>query len=140
MVKLKPVLAVSLIVGLLLFGIGCTSSENITAGLGGEFTLPIGKTVSIQGESLQIRFVSIIGDSRCASGVECFWQGEVDCKMEITYKDSSNTKVLTQPGLTSEPAVTNFADYRLQFNVQPYPQKGETIRTGDYRLQMVVTK
>jgi hypothetical protein len=140
MIKVKSVLTVLVVTGILFLGGSCTSPESHTANLGQEFTLPIGQTASIQGEQLKIKFVQVVGDSRCATGVECIWQGEVSCKLQITYHKALFTKVITQPGLTGEPAITDFADYQLQFDVLPYPEKGEQIQTRDYRLEMVITK
>lgn len=140
MIKIKSLLAVLVTIGLVLFGVGCNPPEDNTPGLGDKFVLPIGQTASIEDEPITIKFVQIIGDSRCPTGVQCVWQGEVSCKLQITYHKALFTKVITQPGLTREPALDDFADYQLQFNVLPYPVEGERIKTGDYRLEMVVTK
>ena len=140
MIKIKFIVAALLAIGILLVGGGCASSENVAAGLGQEFTLAVGQTATIQDEQLKIKFVEVIGDSRCPSDVQCIWQGEVSCKLEITLQGTTDTKVLTQPGLTQGPAISDFAGYQLQFNVQPYPKSGKKIQTMDYRLQMTVTK
>jgi len=140
MVKVKSVFAVLVAIVLLLFGAGCNPPGDNTHALGEEFVLPIGKTALIEDEQLAIKFVQVIGDSRCPTGVECIWQGEVSCKLQITYHKSLVTKVITQTGLTSDPAITAFADYQLEFNVLPYPSEGDMIQTGDYRIEMVVLK
>ena len=54
------------------------------AGLGEEFSLSIGQTVTITGEDLEITFVEVSGDNRCARDVVCITAGEVVCLMKIT--------------------------------------------------------
>ena len=43
--------------------------------LGQEFSLRIGRKVTLRDTELKIRFVSVIEDSRCPKGVNCVWQG-----------------------------------------------------------------
>jgi hypothetical protein len=119
---------------------GCSGQPNATGvGLGEPFTLSPGQSASIAGEGLAVRFVQVIGDSRCPRGATCIWAGEVSCQLEITYEDATNTKVLVQPGL-SPPAQADFANYNIAFDVQPYPEVGKRIDKGDYRLQLTITK
>jgi hypothetical protein len=125
----------------LLLAAACTSSPSpATASPGQEVSLTPGQSVSLAGESLKIKFVDVINDSRCASGVVCVWQGEVSARLEITYKSSTYTKVVTQPGLTSEPSSTEFNGYVLSCNIQPYPTAGTPIKKNDYRLKLIVEK
>jgi hypothetical protein len=123
----------------LLIVAGCGGPADIYANPGITFTLAIGQSASLNGEDLIIRFVDVIGDSRCAAGVVCIWAGEASCMVEIDYADKVFDKVLTQPGLT-EPAQTDFADFTIAFNLEPYPQAGEQIKDKDYRLELQISK
>jgi len=126
---------------LLMFLAGCGGEvEEVKANLGQEFSLSIGQTVSIQGEELKLRFVEVIGDSRCPKDVTCVWQGQASYIIEITYLESLNKVTLIQPGLTEEFSQIDFKDYVIEFNLTPYPQAGKEIKESDYRLQLVVTK
>jgi hypothetical protein len=119
---------------------GCArQTGEINAALGEKFTLAIGQSASITGENLKVRFVEVVGDSRCPQGVECFWAGEASSQIEITYSGSTYQKVLTQPG-ASEPTQTDFGDYKITFDLQPYPKAGEEIKDKDYRLELQVDK
>ncbi|OGO37513.1 MAG: hypothetical protein A2147_03105 [Chloroflexi bacterium RBG_16_57_8] len=60
--------------------------------------------------------------------------------MEITFRESPFTKVLTQPGLTKEPATAEFNQYEIAFDVLPYPEVEKQIQKSDYRLEMTVSK
>ena len=118
---------------------GCQPNE-IEASLGQEFNLAIGQSALVTGEELKIRFIEVINDSRCPTGVVCIWEGQVSCLVEITYNESLNRLVLTQPGLSGQSSETDFKEYQITFNVKPYPEAGKKIPDRDYRLEMVITK
>jgi hypothetical protein len=115
---------------------GCRG--NITAMLGEEFTLPVGKTVEINSESLVIKFVDVTADSRCPTGVECFWAGEAKCQLLIKSQQSETSVTFTQSG--AGPAQVVFQQYTYSFTLQPYPVAGTDIADADYYLIMTVTK
>jgi hypothetical protein len=120
--------------------LGCNRSNQVSVNLGQEISMAVGQTVYLNNEPFKIKFVEIINDSRCAKGVECIWQGEVSSRLDITYKDNTYTKIITQPGLTTEPSSDDFNIYTLKYNVQPYPEAGKSIKANDYRLQLTIDK
>lgn len=136
-------LKVSIITGILLFLLlpaGCAGGPVETqATLDKEFTLSIGQSARIAGEDLAIKFTEVIGDSRCPEGAVCIWEGEVTCLVEIDYAGTVLEKTLVQRGAPGF-STTEFSDYRIDFNVQPYPQVGEEIAMSEYRLLMTVSK
>jgi hypothetical protein len=123
---------------LLAAGLSC-STDKVAASLGQEFTLPVGKTAVIAGESLSIKFVEVTGDSRCPTGVQCIQAGDVKCLMLIKYMQSTSSLVYTQSGGNdNSPEVFN--KYILSFRVEPYPESGKQIASSDYKLVMTVTE
>ena len=51
---------------------GCASATGeIKVNLGEKFSLAIGEGASVTGENLEVRFIEVIGDSRCPQGVTC---------------------------------------------------------------------
>jgi len=108
--------------------------------LGDSFSLAVGQSASIDGEDFVIKFIDIVADSRCPLGVECIWQGEVACLVEITHSGTGQQRVLTYPGLTQEPSEVQFGSYQFTFSVEPYPEAGKEIKKGEYRLNLLVTK
>lgn len=126
-----------LLIGLILLT-GCAKNNEIDAALGGMVTLAPGQTVSITDASLKIKFLEIVNDSRCATGVECFWEGEVTALVEITKQNSTNRLVLTKRG--SGTGIEEFNEFEISFEVAPYPQEGKQISAKDYRLKITVTK
>jgi hypothetical protein len=116
-----------------------SSTADIQAKLGQEFSLAIGQNAEIPSEKMQIKFLAVTGDSRCPSGAQCIWAGEANCSMTITLDNREKTVTLTQPG-GSSPALTSFEGYSLSFNLTPYPQIGKSIEDEDYQLFLTVMK
>ncbi len=138
LLKQLPVILVTLALFLL---VGCQRGPgDISASLGQRVSLSIGQSVLIQGEGLRVKFAQVIADSRCPTGVNCVWEGEITCMVEITHSGSLYHKTLTQPGSTNESSRTDFADYDITFGVQPYPEAGKQIARGDYRLEVVIDR
>ena len=125
----------------LLLAAACASQPNeISVNLGQKFNLAIGRSASISEEGLKIQFTEVISDSRCPRGALCVWEGEVSCLVEITYLESLHRKVLTQPGLTEGPYRSDFEEYEITFEVQPYPELGKQIKSEDYQLELAIRK
>ena len=105
-----------------------------------EFSLSLGQNIMIAGENLAIKFIEVISDGRCPRGAICIWPGEANCLIEIvTHSESSYRKVLTQTGL-SRPSKTSFANYKITFDLQPYPEVGKPQDKKSCYLQLLFSK
>jgi hypothetical protein len=144
--KLKPSFGVRVIFSVFLIAalvttVACASkTDDKTVGLGDSFSLTVGQSASIAGADLAIKFIDVIADSRCPSGVECIWQGEVACLVEITHSGTGQEKVLTYPGLTQEPSKAQVGSYQFTFSVEPYPEAGKEIEKSEYRLNLLISR
>jgi hypothetical protein len=123
---------------ILLLNTTCNGSTKVS--LGEEVSLNINHSASIKEEELRIRFVEVIGDSRCPRKVTCRWAGEVKCLVEITHRDSLQEMTLTEPGSTSWPSAESFKQYQITFHVEPYPKAGIDIASDEYQLMLKITK
>jgi hypothetical protein len=130
-------LLLSLISGLFLLS-GCNST--VQANLDVEFTLSVGQSARIASEAMDIKFIDVTADSRCQTGVQCPWAGEVSCEVTITKDGDKNNIFLTQMGLTDNTAEYTYHNYTITFSVSPYPEAGKEIKKGDYRLTMKISK
>lgn len=118
---------------------GCSGqSEELNASLGQTVNLAPGQTVSITGESLEIKFIEVTNDSRCPTGVNCPWEGAVTCATEIEYQGSTYQVTLNHQG--SGAGTADFNNCVITFEVSPYPEANKQINKEDYRLQLSVTK
>jgi len=104
------------------------------------FSLSLGQSTTIAGENLTIKFIEVISDGRCPRGAICIWPGEAHCLIEITTdSESSHRIVLTQPGL-SRTSKSDFANYKIRFDLQPYPEVGKASDKKGYNLLLVISK
>jgi hypothetical protein len=124
---------------LLTIAVTSCTADKINPSLGQKFTLPVGKTAVIAGESLSITFVEVTADSRCPTGVQCVWVGEAKCRASITYKGSESEIILTQSG-GSTGMQGLFQIYNVSFKLEPYPEYGKQIASSDYKLVMTIIK
>ncbi len=116
----------------------CGSNEQ---NIGEEFTLHVGETADIRGESLQIRFIEISEDSRCPRDVTCVWEGRAIVNIEVVKGTISQKVDLVEQGLSDGSAKEQFGQYEFQFKILPYPEKAEVkIESGEYRLMLTVNK
>jgi hypothetical protein len=120
----------------------CSSSSTgvIKASLGQEFTLPVGQTAALDSDKLKIKFDSVIGDSRCPTGVTCVWAGEATCQMVLVYNNTEYQVVFTEGGGINGSAEKVFQNYKLSFRLEPYPEKDKQIGDNDYKLILTVVK
>jgi hypothetical protein len=133
----KNIVLYTLVLIILLAGCaGQSTTSNVV--LGQESNLAPNQSVSVIGEPLKIKFIEVVSDSRCPTGVQCIWAGEVSCLVEITFNNSKIEKTITQQG--SSLAKTDFNGYQITANVQPYPKAGQSIDKEDYRLQLKIEK
>jgi hypothetical protein len=129
------------IVAILVTGVACIGTKSpASVSLGQKVTLAIGQSISVTAEPLALTFAKVVNDSRCPTGVECFWAGEVSCLVDIIYQDKMENVVLTESGAYSKSANKVFNQYRIAFHVTPHPQAGIQIRSEDYRLQLTITR
>src|SRR5690349_4901620 len=67
---------------------GCSApdapvDENPKVSLDTPFELPAGKTASLLSEPLEVTFVNVTEDSRCPTGVQCFWAGQAIITIKV---------------------------------------------------------
>ena len=113
--------------------------RKLSAGLGQEFQLSVGRQASITGADLGIEFVRVIQDSRCPIGVVCIQAGQAVCLVHLSQAGSVYEVSLTEPG-GSPQAEQDYLGYHFIFNVLPYPEAGKDIHFEDYRLMLKVTR
>lgn len=119
---------------------GCSGPQKSEVYLSKEFSLAIGESANLVSENLEVKFDEVIEDSRCPTGVTCFWTGRVSCVVEFTQEDSSYRMVLSEPGLTDEYSREIYKGYEISFHVTPYPEADKEISQDKYRLHLIINK
>jgi hypothetical protein len=118
----------------------CVFSACGNTGLGEDFSVSIGQMIAIADENLEITFVEVTSDNRCARDVVCITEGSVVCKMRVIQGESSYNIELAQPGLFYDYSQHTFGGYIYTFKVVPYPESEKTISTDEYRILLTINK
>jgi hypothetical protein len=103
------------------------------------FTLRPKQQKSLFRGKLKIKFVEVLEDSRCPTGVDCIWAGNAKIKVIITgYRAGSKTVELYTLGGQQGDQIEGYA---INFEgLNPYPQAGEAIEKSCYRASFSVSR
>jgi hypothetical protein len=117
----------------------CATVEPTVAVQPGEtFSLPVGKTATINGSGTRITFRELREDSRCPTDVTCVWAG--DAKIEITISRSGSPDDTKLISLNPPNNVTTSGDLRIRFvGLTPVPRQSDKSPRA-YVAQLVVDR
>ena len=96
--------------------------------------LAAGQSAAV-GQSSQVTFERVVGDSRCPTGVTCPWAGEVILAMSLQFDSNSQAFILSG---RSSAIVQRFLFELL--SVEPYPVAGSPIEASEYRASIRVSQ
>jgi hypothetical protein len=110
-------------------------------GLNKELTIDFGKTIEIKGENLEIQFLNVPEDSRCASDVQCIWAGQAKVLLSIHKNDQKNLGNYEFVILAGDSPNQIIEGYLVKLlKLAPYPVSTETIGKSDYKIKLIVSK
>jgi hypothetical protein len=100
------------------------------------FKLQVTKSALEPTSGVQLTFKSVLGDSRCPTGVVCVWQGEavVEVNIKVNGKDYGDFKMSTYNA-----TLIDLGNYYVQFrNLYPYPAINIRIDPSQYVGEFVI--
>jgi hypothetical protein len=111
----------------------------IVAEPGVAFSLPVGKTVTINGNGTRITFRQVREDSRCPTDVTCVWAGDARIDVTISRNGSSDeTGVLS---LAAPNNVISSGDLQIRFvGLAPAPRHADGDAPRAYVAQLIVNR
>lgn len=120
-------------------GGSASSSEARARRLGESFSLAVGESAAIEGESLLVTFLEVKEDSRCPKNATCVWEG--DATVRIALQTAAGGKrerdLHTSSKLQGEEAGAGYS-VRL-VALAPMPVAGRTIEQSEYRATLEVS-
>ncbi len=123
----------------MLLGIAQDPGSSNKVDLGEEFNIKNGQEVVVRVEKLRITFRSVLGDSRCPTGVVCGWAGNGEVAIEVGRKNKK--RVVAMLNTLLEPKEIVYKGLKIKLiALSPYPKINEPIDPMDYEATMVVTK
>jgi len=112
-----------------------------SAALGKEVSLEIDRTLKIESENLEIKFLGVASDSRCPKGTSCVWAGQVIVMVNVLKAGENFGEfelIDTNDGRVSSIQVDDYEIFLLK--VEPYPEINKTMNTKDSRITIKVDK
>ncbi|MEZ4774171.1 MAG: hypothetical protein R3D00_13390 [Bacteroidia bacterium] len=125
---------------ILVFLTGCSQKEEVPPISDNEVSIRFEQKISLPSKGLAIQFASVETDSRCPTGVECIWEGEVLVKLSVSLTDQEPVGITL--GLSSRPEVqkmVTIGDHTIELiAVNPYPVYGKKVPYKDYEIVVKV--
>jgi len=87
--------------------------------LGETLTLKIGEVVEVNGEALIVTFDKIIDDSRCPTGVDCFWEGQAEVNLLVNQTKEVVVIMRAEHEALAKDTLDNFVFTLLTVNPSP---------------------
>ncbi len=91
-------------------------------------------------QNLEFRWVKL-EDSRCQTGVQCVWAGQLVATIEVARSKDAPVEIELVHRIGSEPKVTNVHGYELRLQeVIPNPKYGVTYSRNEYIMYLQLSK
>jgi len=130
--RVRPVAGSLGIAAYCLFSAGFHCGDATQVKLGEAFELRGGEKVSVGGE-VDVRFVSVVQDSRCPKGEQCITAGKAVVRLEVTPRDGKPATVDLETGARSESGESDVSGFRIVLlDLSPYPSAKRPIIFQDY--------
>jgi predicted RecB family nuclease len=113
----------------------------ISVNLGSQFDLKEGQVALIASEKIKIKFLKVEEDSRCPSGIQCVWQGQVKIAVNVVKneRDLGEFNLISRVG-EEDLAVKTFDGYSIRLiEVAPEPKKNQRLKTSDYIVTLITS-
>jgi hypothetical protein len=118
----------------------CATVETaIVAEPGVTFDLPLGRTATLNGDSVRIAFTQVREDSRCPVDVTCIWAG--DAKIELAISRSGSPDDVRVVGLMSPADSASSGDLRIRFvGLAPTPRQADAGKRKPYVAHLILSR
>ena len=106
---------------------------------GESFTLAVGQRVTVDTIHTSVRFLTVSGDSRCPSQVQCVWAGDGAVVLEIAPADGDAAEHTLHTNPEAGPRAVILGRYELTLlQLDPYPETPGEIQLEDYRATLAL--
>jgi len=104
----------------------------------GQFVLKPGESISSTDGSTKITFVEVTEDSRCATGMECIWAGQVKVLLEITFgTEIQQYTLVSGTMLEGDEDSIDIGEFTVRLvRVDPYPVYGQSTDAADCQVTL----
>lgn len=91
-------------------------------------------------DGIQVQFIEVVSDSRCAEGLTCVTAGKADVKFGISVDSGPVEEVIleTPPGADVKYKTGDYTVHLL--SLQPDPPSQNGVAQGDYKANLSISK
>jgi hypothetical protein len=128
------------VLGLVLAATACmdTNPSGPTVPLNQQFELAPGQSATVQGASIRVSFLRVLGDSRCPADALCVQGGDAIVAIEV---DPDGSPSVPYELHTGNMAPVKHGDLTIELvQLSPYPFSTRTIQPDEYRATLRVTR
>jgi len=106
--------------------------------VGKPFDLKVGESQTVGSHGLIVGFGEMLGDSRCPTGLLCFWEGDAVAQLWADQPGESLQDFQLHTFRDFKWKAT-YGDYEITLiRISPYPVHESTIPPGDYLVTVLV--
>ncbi len=117
----------------------CSQSASAPTGpVNAQVVLAPGETTNISSAAIGLRFVGVMGDSRCPAGVLCIQGGDAVVRIDVLPATGAPAAYELHTG-NLQPVHHDSLTIAL-VDLSPYPFVSHPIAPGDYRATLKVTR
>ncbi|MGA9773619.1 MAG: hypothetical protein WBV94_31605 [Blastocatellia bacterium] len=142
-ISIRIPLAIALSLMCVLFDsvyVGCRGAADSDAVLRQEFKIRYGQEVTVKGEGLKVKFVSVPDDSRCPENVTCVWEGDAKIMTSVRRASAEESQIeLHTNGKFARSG--RYQQYVITLvSLDPYPKTDANKKQSDYVATLQITK
>ena len=116
------------------------SITELHAQTGKQIKVGFGQLKTVPGTRIKVKFISVVEDSRCPTGVNCMWAGNAKIKIQIS-KSGKAAKAFELNTFGEQQQTALFEGYEIRLvGVNPYPKHGVETRKESYVATIAVSK
>lgn len=106
--------------------------------VGQDFSLAVGKSVSIQDTDLVVRFDRVLNDSRCPSDVQCVSAGDATVQVALTLGSTTASRYELHTDGTREVVS---GQYRVTLvDLKPVPTSTRPVKADEYVMVLRISR
>lgn len=109
--------------------------------VGEDIHVEVGEHVTFRDEGFTVRFIEVVGDSRCPIGVTCVWAGNARIRVAVEPLVRGAADHVFELNTYLDPKQASFAPYSIRLvSLYPYPHVNVERRNESYVATLRVTR
>ncbi len=130
------------LVGALLISVHSCEKKSTAIGLDDEVTIKFNRSATLydNNQQIEIRFKTLVSESRCPPGKVCFWEGAATIEIEV-----NNTEIFELVTCPNKPHCltaysANYQDYDIELLAVTFDKDSNYGKESKYSITIKVTK